>query len=168
MALPKPANMPVWGAALLLVLLIAVFNAVPAALAVPYSAALRSAAATLPAAPPPLAFAIVWPILYTLLAIAVFLLITYPEPTVAPGMAWAACGLLVAQLGINFAWTPVFAQGKRSAAALMIVVMLMLTVAALGLAATAQPVAAALLGPYAAWLVFALILSAQEGAVATA
>jgi len=166
MALPKPANMPVWGAVLLLVLLITVFNAVPAALAVPYRAAI--AAVTLPAAPPPLAFAIVWPILYTMLAIAVFLLITYPTPTAAPGMAWAACGLLVAQLGVNFAWTPVFAQGKRSAATIMIVVMLMLTMSALALAATAQPVTAALLGPYAAWLVFALILSAQGAAASTA
>ena len=160
--------MPVWGAVLLLVLLIVVINAVPAALAVPYSAALRSAVATLPAAPPPLAFAVVWPILYTMLAIAVFLLIAYPSPTVAPAMAWVACGLLVAQLGLNIAWTPVFAQGNRSAATIMIVVMLMLTIAALGLVATAQPLAAALLGPYAAWLVFALILSAQGAAVSTA
>jgi benzodiazapine receptor len=161
MAFPKPANMPVWGAVVLLVVLIVLFNVVPAALAIPYTAALRTAVKTLPAAPPPLAFGIVWPILYTLLAVAVSLMIAYPQPTVAPAMAWVACGLVVAQLGVNWAWTPVFAQGQRSTAAIMTVVMLMVTLAAMMLTATSQPIAAALLAPYAAWLVFALVLSAQ-------
>ena len=162
MSLPKPQYLPVWGAILVLVLLVVVFNVIPSGLAMKWSAKLKEALVSTPAAPAPIAFAIVWPILYTLLAAAVFLLIFYPMKGASKAVQWTALGLLVTQLALNFAWTPVFAQGKRSTATIMVVLMLMLTVSSLTLSATAQPVAAALTGPYAAWLVFALLLSAQS------
>ena len=161
----KPQLLPVWGAALLAVLLVITFNTVPALIAMPYAATLRAAAANTPAAPPPLAFAIVWPLLYTALALAVFLLICYPAPGASAYARWTACGLLLAQLILNWAWTPVYAagqqSGKTSTAALLVVVMLMVTGAALVLGASVQPVAAALVAPYAAWLVYALVLSGK-------
>ena len=155
-------KLPPWGAALLAVLLIVVCNAVPALIAMPYTGALRQAQTTTPAAPPPLAFAIVWPLLYTMLALAVFMLICYPAPGASAAVQWTACALLLAQLPLNWAWTPVFASGKASTAALLIVAMLMLTAAALALGVSVQPIAAALAAPYAAWLVFALLLSTSQ------
>jgi benzodiazapine receptor len=162
MSIPKPQGMPGWGAILLFIGLIVVFNGIAAGVAASSNNKLKNALVDTPAAPPPIAFAIVWPILYTFLAVAVFFLICYPAKGTSKALQWTACGLLLAQLIINFAWTPVFASGKRSTATILIIVMLMLTLSSLALSATAQPVSAALTGPYAAWLIFALLLSAQS------
>jgi tryptophan-rich sensory protein len=162
MSIPKPQYLPVWGAILVLALLVVAFNVIPSGLAMKWNSKLKDALGSTPAAPAPIAFAIVWPILYTLLAGAVFFLIFYPAKGTSKAVQWTALGLLVSQLALNFAWTPVFAQGKRATATLLIIIMLMLTISSLALSATAQPVAAALTGPYAAWLVFALLLSAQS------
>ena len=154
-------DVPVWLVVVLFILLVVVFNAVPAAIGAPYMGSLRGALGSTPSAPPPLAFAIMWPVLYTLLALAAGFLVCYPSSSAGAGVQWTAFGLLMAQLVLNWFWTPVYATGKSSTANLLIVAMLMLTLPAIALSATAQPLSAALMSPYAAWLVFALVLSAQ-------
>lgn len=166
-------NMDTWKAVLVFVAFVVVFNAVPAALAMPYTRTLKSMLEYTPSAPPPVAFAVIWPVLYTLLAGAAFAIVCVDgqdgvsQTATASRSAWTkwtALGLVLAQLALNWAWTPVFAQGKQSAATLLVVGMLALTLPAIALTAGTQPLTAALLSPYAAWLVFALLLSAQSQA----
>lgn len=152
-------DVPVWVWVLFLVLLLVVFNAVPAVLASKTMGRVREVSGMSSINPPPVAFAIVWPILYTCMALAVFFLICFPSKAASDGVKWAAFGLIVAQLLLNWVWTPIFASGQKATATYLIVGMLMLTLPAIALSATAQPVSAALLSPYAGWLVYALILS---------
>ena len=122
-----------------------------------------SYAATPPpaSAPPGFAFTIVWVLLYGLAAVALWLQITAPTPTVSSAVQWTGVAFMMLQLVIGFAWMPVFAAGHRKYATWMIVGMLMLSGVGIVLAAATNTVAAALWAPYVAWLVFALVLSAQ-------
>lgn len=148
-----------WQIALLVVLLV-VFEVVPAVIAMKYNGGLRVAASCLPAAPPPIVFAVVWPILYALTAAGLWFQCTSTKP-VAPGIQWTGVALLAAQLVVSFAWTPVFSSGKTRAATWMIVAMLLTSLPGLLLATQTSTTAGALWAPYVAWLIFALILSAQ-------
>ncbi len=81
--------------------------------------------------------------------------------TAHAGVRWTGVALLAAQLLVSWAWTPVFASGRRREATWMIVAMLLATLPGIVLAARTSTVAAALWAPYAAWLVFALVLSSE-------
>ena len=118
-----------------------------------------------PSAPPGFAFAVVWPILYALAAVALWLQITSPTASALPGMQWTGVAIMALQLAIGFSWMPVFTAGYTKAATWIIVVMLMMTVTGLTLAAGTNGIAATLWAPYAAWLIFALVLSSQVNVI---
>jgi benzodiazapine receptor len=122
---------------------------------------LKSAAQKLQSSPSPIVFQIIWPILYACIGIALGLLAVMPSKTSTPALQWTAFAFILGQLVLNYAWTPVYSRGEYNTANLMLVVMLMLTFAGIAISVKAQVVSAALLSPYAAWLIFALILSAQ-------
>lgn len=155
---PTPAN----GG--LLAALVVVCELVPALVALRTRASLSRTATKLPSAPPPVAFSIVWPLLYLLAAGGLWLQCVAPS-TAHPGVRWTGVALLAAQLVCSWVWTPVFAANKRREATWMVVGMLMATVAGIILAARTSVVAGALWAPYAAWLVFALVLCSESNRI---
>lgn len=112
-----------------------------------------------PLTPPPWVFRVVWPALYASMVAALGLYLR------AGGrVAWDDSGLrlFAAQLALNLAWSPVFFWLRRPNLALVIACALLATAAACAASfARASPTAAALLGPYLAWLAFAVYLNAH-------
>lgn len=108
--------------------------------------------------PPPQAFGIVWSVLYVLIGIAFAMVLS------ARGAWWrgrAAIAFLV-QLALNLAWTPVFFAMHQITAALVLIVVLDLAVAVtIWLFLRVRPVAAWLMLPYMAWILFATVLNWQ-------
>jgi tryptophan-rich sensory protein len=108
--------------------------------------------------PPPWLFGPVWTLLYTLMAVAAW-------------MVWRQGGwarealplaLYVAQLALNAAWTPIFFGAHRIGLALADVALLWLAILATLVAfAMTTPVAGLLLVPYLAWVTFASALNFQ-------
>jgi tryptophan-rich sensory protein len=75
--------------------------------------------------------------------------------------AGAAFAVWLAQLIVNFAWSPTFFRAHRGDIALaLIVVLLALILAFIGLQWNADRIAAMLFLPYAAWVAFAATLNA--------
>lgn len=108
--------------------------------------------------PPPATFGIVWTLLYLLMGIALTLVVTARG---APGRG-QAIGLFVLQLVLNLAWSPLFFGMHKIAAALALLVGIDLAVAATVLAfRKVRPLAAWLLLPYLAWVLFATLLNWQ-------
>lgn len=106
--------------------------------------------------PPGWVFGPVWVLLYTLMGVALFLLIRD-----CPSSRWALL-LFGAQLALNAAWTPIFFGMHRIGAAL-VVILLMWTAILLTIIA-AWPFsrwAAGLLTPYLLWVSFAALLNAM-------
>lgn len=102
--------------------------------------------------PPNWVFAPVWTLLYVTIAIAGAR--TYERVN---GFA-----LWVAQMALNFAWTPVFFALHRPAAALVIVIALLATILLfIRVRWNADRVSALLFVPYAAWTAFAMLLNAS-------
>jgi len=114
--------------------------------------------------PPGVVFAVVWPVLYVLAAVALWLQVTSPSTAVSPAVQWTGVGLMAAQLMLGFAWMPVFASGRHKAATWIIVAMLVMSFTGTTLASATNIVASTLWAPYIAWLIFALVLSAQVDA----
>ena len=108
------------------------------------------------AMPPGWAFGTAWSILYILLGIALALIWTAPpSPARSRGLA-----LFLAQMVLNFAWSPMFFAAHQVAVALaMILLMLVLSTAAAIAFARVRPVAAWLMLPYLGWLAFASYLN---------
>ena len=108
--------------------------------------------------PPPQAFGIVWTVLYVMMGIALALVLS------ARGAWWrgrAAIAFLV-QLVINLAWTPVFFAMHQITAALVLIVVLDIAVlVTIWLFRRVRPVAAWLMLPYMAWILFATALNWQ-------
>jgi tryptophan-rich sensory protein len=103
--------------------------------------------------PPNWIFAPVWTLLYVLIAFA-------GARTFERGVG-TAFALWVAQLALNFAWSPVFFGLHQPGAALVVVAALL--VAALAFIAerwSRDRVVALLFVPYAAWVAFATLLNA--------
>jgi tryptophan-rich sensory protein len=142
----------------ILVALVVVLNVIPFAISYGKGNKMKQELKRIPNGPPAIAFPIVWPLLYTLLAVALWFFYAQQNASTAP-YAWAAFAILCAQLIINWAWVPVFASGKKQTASLMIVVMLMLTLSSFALATKGNVISAALIAPYLGWLVYALNLS---------
>lgn len=112
--------------------------------------------------PSPMVFGIVWPLLYVLMGIALALV------AAARGARWRkeAVAIFVAQLLLNLVWSPLFFAAHQITAALALLVVLDLAVlATILLFWKVRPVAALLLVPYLAWILFATALNWQFRAV---
>jgi len=107
--------------------------------------------------PPAWVFAPVWTALYSMMAIAAWLVWRkrgWRE-------AWGALGLFVLQLTLNAAWSPLFFGVRSPAAGLVDIVALWFSVAATFVAFfRISPIAGMLLAPYWAWVSFAAALNA--------
>ena len=149
------AKLPAWQIGLLCALIV-VLEGVGAAIGTSFKI---GNAALPPSAPPGIVFAVVWPILYLLAAGGLwFQCVAKSTPS---GMQWAGVAVMAAQLVLSFAWSPVFVSGNTQAATWIAVSMLALVAPGLVLAARTSTVSAALWAPYAAWLVFALVLCSE-------
>ena len=105
--------------------------------------------------PPPWVFGPAWTTLYILIAVAGWRVWRRDRGGWAMTLWWV-------QLGLNFAWSPVFFGAHRIGLALVIVVMLLAVILAFMAAAWRRvPVAAWLFAPYAAWVAFASALNAS-------
>ncbi len=108
--------------------------------------------------PPPQVFAIVWSILYVVIALALTMVVT---ATGAPGRKAAIIAFAV-QLALNLAWSPLFFGAHQLEPALVLLVVLDLAIAVTAvLFRRVRPLAAALLLPYLAWCLFATALNWQ-------
>ena len=108
--------------------------------------------------PPPQAFGIVWSVLYVAMGLALATLLT-ANGARGRGLAIAA---FVVQLVLNLAWSPVFFAMHRISAALGLLGALdVVLLVAVVLAARVRPLAALLLAPYLAWVLFATLLNWQ-------
>ena len=106
--------------------------------------------------PPGWVFGLVWPILYVFLGLALAMVLAEPPSTRRSN----ALILFLAQLALNFAWSPIFfALYDIRLANVVIFVMIGLAAAAGGQFLRLRMVAGILLIPYVAWLVFAATLN---------
>ena len=106
--------------------------------------------------PPGWVFGVVWPVLYSMLGIALAMIIAEPPST----RRSAALVLFFAQLALNFAWSPIFFAGHDIALAKYVIfAMAMVAAAAGGQFLRLRMAAGLLLIPYVAWLIFAATLT---------
>ncbi len=153
------AKLPAWQIGLLVALLV-VLQVVP--LGISMAPGARVERSSMPSiAPPAPVFVVVWVVLYLLAAVALWFQCC--AKGVSPGVQWTGVALLGAQLVAGWFWTLLFRSDKR-AATWMVAAMLIVTLPGLVLAAKTSVTAGALWAPYAAWLVFALVLSSFSAA----
>jgi len=145
------SDLPGLGAA---VVLVNVVGSAPAALGGPGTAWFESL--TKPAIyPPPWLFGVVWPVLFTLLGVAVYLVWRADYPGRRLGL-----GLFVAQMAFNVAWTPVFFRAQDLGLALVVIGGLLLLAVPTAVAFYRVDRGAGLLvGPYLLWVAFAAVLN---------
>jgi tryptophan-rich sensory protein len=106
--------------------------------------------------PPEIAFPVVWTLLFTLLGIATYLVWRGTDRR-AVRVALAAFGV---QFALNLAWTPLFFGLRRPDLALGVIGLLAVAIAGTILAyGRVDRRAAALLVPYLAWVLFAIVLN---------
>jgi benzodiazapine receptor len=106
--------------------------------------------------PPGWAFAVVWPILYICLGLALAMLIhARGAPKRGPLIA-----LFLLQLAINYAWSPVFFALHQVTLGLVLTgIMITLTILLIVMLWRVRTAAALLMLPYLAWLCFAFALN---------
>ena len=110
--------------------------------------------------PPGWAFGAAWTLLYILLGLSLALIL-HARGARGRGIAVA---FFLAQLAINYAWSPLFfAAHEVGAAFVAIVLMIVLSAVAALLFARIRRLAGLLMLPYLAWLFFAAILTWQIG-----
>ena len=106
--------------------------------------------------PPPAAFGVVWPILYTMMGLAAAMVCAawgsrYRLPAI---LAFAL------QLAVNLAWTPVFfAEHEISLGLYVILALDVAVVVTIVLFWKVRKAAALMLVPYLAWILFASVLN---------
>ncbi len=106
--------------------------------------------------PPGYVFAIVWPILYTLMAIALAMVVS------ARGARWRgpAIAAFVVQFLLNLAWSPTFFGARQITAGFwLILTILIAAIVTTILFGRVRKAAAWLMVPYLAWLSFASMLN---------
>ncbi|MCC6827115.1 MAG: tryptophan-rich sensory protein [Novosphingobium sp.] len=115
------------------------------------------AALTKPAIyPPPAAFGIVWTVLYVLIGLALAIVASARGAR----LRTAAIVAFLFQFVLNLAWSPLFFAAHQLTGALALLVVLDLAViVTLVLFWRVRPVAALLLVPYLAWILFATVLN---------
>ena len=107
--------------------------------------------------PPPLAFPIVWTILYVLMAFSLWRLWDLQTRSAARtrAMIW-----FLIQLALNALWSPVFFGWHGTRTALVIIVALLIAIAATMLTASrVDRLAAWLLAPYLLWVAYATTIN---------
>jgi benzodiazapine receptor len=110
--------------------------------------------------PPAWAFPVAWTILYVCLGLALALVL-HARGAQARGLA---LGVFLAQLALNYAWSPVFFGMQLIWPAFAIIVlMIALSLLAAFLFSRIRKAAALLLIPYLAWLCFAVALNWEIG-----
>jgi tryptophan-rich sensory protein len=108
--------------------------------------------------PPNWVFPLAWSVLYVMMGISLWLL--WDRAADTPGRR-TAIALFFLQLGLNAAWSPVFFGLHHTRTALAVIVLLAAAIGATILAAwPTQRMAAWLLVPYLAWVVYATTLNA--------
>ena len=112
--------------------------------------------------PPGWAFGAVWTALYTMMGIALAAIANEPP---SPQRS-RALALFVAQLALNFAWSPIFFGGGMIDVGLLVLlamnVLVTMTIIAFW---KIRPLAGALLIPYLAWLCIATALNHETGRI---
>jgi benzodiazapine receptor len=107
--------------------------------------------------PPTVAFPVVWTLLFTLLGVALYLVVRGGADT---GDTRLALGAFAGQFALNLAWTPVFFGLRRPGLGLAIIVLLWVAiVCTIVLFDRVDRRAALLLVPYLAWVSFAAVLN---------
>lgn len=136
------------------VVLVNLVGSAPAALGGPGSAWFRSLVK--PAIyPPSWVFGVVWPLLFTLLGVGLYLVWRADDPG-----RRLALGLFVGQMAFNVAWTPVFFRAQNLALALGVIGALLVLATPTAVAFWRVDRRAGLLvGPYLLWVAFAAVLS---------
>ena len=105
--------------------------------------------------PPAWVFAPVWTVLYVFIAIA-----GWRVWKTAPSSAAMKCW--IAQMILNFLWSPVFFSMHMTGLALIVIALLLAAILAFIVTARrVDSVAAWLFAPYAAWVAFASVLNAS-------
>lgn len=109
-----------------------------------------------PLSPPAWLFPIAWAVLYIMMGISLLLIIRAET-----GPRKAAILLFALQLLLNFLWSPIFFGGGHYMAALAILILMLISTAALAfMTDRIDRRAALLLLPYIAWMCFAAYLNA--------
>lgn len=105
-----------------------------------------------PFMPPSLAFPVAWTTLYTLMGVALAMILAQPPSRLRKG----ALTLFFLQLALNYAWSPIFFGAHDiKLGTTVIFAMLVLAVATAALFRRIRPIAGWLLLPYLLWLCFA-------------
>ena len=106
--------------------------------------------------PPGWVFGAAWPVLYTLLGLALAMILAAPPSE----RRRTALTLFFVQLALNFAWSPIFFAGHDiSLAKLVIFCMVLIAAYAAGQFYRLRKPAGLLMVPYLAWLTFAATLN---------
>lgn len=109
-----------------------------------------------PFSPPDWVFGPVWTALYTMMAVAAFLV----WRQAGFNAARLALGLFAVQLLLNLAWSPVFFGLRQILAGFIVIILLWLAIAATTIAFYRHSVAAVVLMiPYLLWVTFAAVLN---------
>jgi tryptophan-rich sensory protein len=115
-----------------------------------------------PFMPPAWAFPVAWTTLYTLMGVAVAMILAVPpssERRIALTLFWA-------QLALNYAWSPIFfAAHDVKLGEAVILVMLVVALAASVLFRRIRTTAGLLMLPYLLWLCFAFALNSSIDAL---
>lgn len=136
------------------VVLVNVVGSVPAVLGGPNSTWFQSLAKP-GIYPPPWAFGVVWPLLFALLGVALYLVWRGDDADRS-----LALGLFVAQMAANVAWTPTFFQAQDLTLALGVVLVLFVLAGATTVVfRRIDRRAGLLLVPYLLWVAFAAVLN---------
>ena len=110
--------------------------------------------------PPGWAFGVVWTALYSMMGIALAVVISAPPAPRRTRALW----LFGLQLALNFAWSPLFfGNGMIDAGLLILFAMNVLVTMTIITFWRIQPLAGALLIPYLAWLCIATALNHETG-----
>ena len=110
--------------------------------------------------PPPWAFGVVWTGLYALMGLAVAVIWNEPD---SPRRS-DALRLFLVQLGLNYAWSPVFFGGRMIEIGLLLLIAILIAAMVTAKAfRSIREVAGWLLLPYLLWLCLAVALNYETG-----
>jgi len=108
--------------------------------------------------PPPPTFPVVWTTLYVLMGLALAMVVT----SRGARLRMFAVIAFAVQLVLNLAWTPLFFGAHQISLALgLLVVLIVAVIVTIVAFYRVRPVAALLLAPYLAWILFAAALNWQ-------